>query len=85
MCNLQRLMKKQSLDVNRGVLSYIILVFGVQIAGAYINAFGLAYVGGMDLPFVSNGICFAFCDYLLFGLVMSMRRHEDIVVDLLRR
>ncbi len=84
MCNLQRLMKKQSLDVNRGVLSYIILVFGVQIAGAYINAFGLAYVGGMDLPFVSNGICFAFCDYLLFGLVMSMRRHEDIVVDLLR-
>ena len=84
MCNLQRLMKKQSLDVNRGVLSYIVLVFGVQIAGAYINAFGLAYVGGMDLPFVSNGICFAFCDYLLFGLVMSMRRHEDIVVDLLR-
>ena len=84
MCNLQRLMKKQSLDVNRGVISYIILVFGVQIAGAYINAFGLAYVGGMDLPFVSNGICFAFCDYLLFGLVMSMRRHEDIVVDLLR-
>lgn len=85
MCNLQRLMKKQSLDVNRGVLSYIILVFGVQIAGAYINAFGLAYLGGMDLPFVSNGICFAFCDYLMFGLVMSMRRHEDIVVDLLRR
>ena len=84
MCNLQWLMKKQSLDVNRGVLSYIVLVFGVQIAGAYINAFGLAYVGGMDLPFVSNGICFAFCDYLLFGLVMSMRRHEDIVVDLLR-
>ena len=85
MCNLQRLRKKQSLDVNRGVLSYIILVFGVQIAGAYINAFGLAYLGGMDLPFVSNGICFAFCDYLMFGLVMSMRRHEDIVVDLLRR
>lgn len=83
-CSLQNLRKKQSLDVNRGVLSYIILVFGVQIAGAYINAFGLAYVGGMDLPFVSNGICFAFCDYLLFGLVMSMRRHEDIVVDLLR-
>lgn len=85
MCNLQRLMKKQSLDVNRGVLSYVILVFGVQIAGGYINAFGLAYLGGMDLPFVSNGICFVFCDYLLFGLVMSMRRHEDIVVDLLRR
>lgn len=85
MCNLQRLMKKQSLDVNRGVLSYVLLVFGVQIAGAYVNAFGLAYLGGMDLPFVSNGICFAFCDYLLFGLVMSMRRHEDIVVDLLRR
>ena len=84
MCNLQWLMKKQSLDVNRGVLSYIVLFFGVQIAGAYINAFGFAYVGGMDLPFVSNGICFAFCDYLLFGLVMSMRRHEDIVVDLLR-
>ena len=83
-CSLQNLRKKQSLYVNRGVLSYTILVFGVQIAGAYINAFGLAYVGGMDLPFVSNGICFAFCDYLLFGLVMSMRRHEDIVVDLLR-
>lgn len=83
-CSLQSIKKKQSLDVNRGVLSYIILVFGVQIAGAYINAFGLAYVGGMDLPFVSSGICFAFCDYLLFGLAMSMRRHEDIVVDLLR-
>lgn len=84
MANLQWIRRKQSLDVNKGILSYIILVFWVQIIGAYINAFGLIYVGGMDLPFVSNGMCFSFCDYLLFGLVMSMRRHEDIVVDLIR-
>ena len=76
--------RKQELMSNKWSLIFVAVWVSAQVICAFINATGTAYLGGFDLPFVSTGFRNTFCNFCLFGFVLSIMRHETINVDLER-
>lgn len=77
--------KTQSLSVYRNFIGYLSIVFIINVFGAFINLTGLVYLGGMDLPFIGNGVCNEIVFFTLLGSALSIKKHETIIVDLLRQ
>lgn len=81
---LMKMEKRHIYVVNKRIMLQGISILLVQITGAFINCLGVLYVGGFSLPFVAEGGVLTLINYTIMGILMSMYRNEDMVVDLIR-